>query len=221
MSSFFNLVLDTTAPQSLSLKINDGAQYTTSTEVTLSISVTDEVTTNYQMKIWGIASAEDEGSASWETFANSKTVNLSSGDGAKTVYIKVRDDVYNETSAVSAQIILNTVVPTVTIVGPDVAKISKVSGKNVSSFTFTSNVTIIAWKVLVVKTSDALHDAGTNVQIPDDGGSVNMQGNETKTTGDSISCTIYGADLETASSGDGTKIVKVFVQNEAGTWSVA
>lgn len=221
MASFFNLVLDTTAPQGLSLKINDGAQYTTSTEVTLSISITDEATTNYQMKIWGIASAEDEGSASWETFAKSKTVDLPSGDGAKTVYIKVRDDVYNETSSVSAQIILNTAVPTVTIVGPDVAKISKVPGKNVSSFTFTSNVTIIAWKVLVVKTSDALHDAGTNVQIPDDGGSVNMQGSENKTAGDSVSCTIYSADLETASSGDGTKIVKVFVQNEAGTWSVA
>lgn len=221
MASFFNLILDTTSPQSLSLKINNGAQYTTTTEVNLSIAVADEVTTNYQMKIWGIASAEDEGSASWETFTTSKTVELSTGDGQKTVYIKVRDDVYNETSAVSAQIILNTVVPTVTIVGPDVAKISKVSGKNASSFTFTSNVTIIAWKVLVVKSTDALHNAGTNVQIPDSGGSENMQGSTTTTAGDSVSCTIYGEDLETASSGDGTKIVKVFVQNEAGTWSVA
>lgn len=30
-----------------------------------------------------------------------------------------------------------------------------------------------------------------------------------------------GTDLETASSGDGVKIVKVFVRNAAGTWSVA
>ena len=33
--------------------------------------------------------------------------------------------------------------------------------------------------------------------------------------------TINGADLETASAGDGVKIVKVFVKNAAGTWSVA
>ena len=36
-----------------------------------------------------------------------------------------------------------------------------------------------------------------------------------------IQVTITGTDLETASPGDGAKIVKVFVKNEAGTWSVA
>lgn len=36
-----------------------------------------------------------------------------------------------------------------------------------------------------------------------------------------IDVTIKGADLATASSGDGTKIIKVFVKNAAGTWSVA
>ena len=36
-----------------------------------------------------------------------------------------------------------------------------------------------------------------------------------------INVTIKGADLATASSGDGTKIIKVFVKNAAGTWSVA
>ena len=33
--------------------------------------------------------------------------------------------------------------------------------------------------------------------------------------------TVKGADLEAASSGDGVKIVKVFVKNAAGTWSAA
>ena len=36
-----------------------------------------------------------------------------------------------------------------------------------------------------------------------------------------ISCKIYGKDLEAASSGDGEKIIKVFVKNAHGTWSVA
>lgn len=221
MASFFNLILDTTAPQSIVLKINNGAQYTTNREVTLSITTQDESKTAYQMKIWGIDSVDSESNASWETFKESKTVTLTTGDGSKTVYVKVRDDVYNESDAVNAQITLNTATPTVTIVGPDVTRISKVAGKNVSSFSFTSDVTIVAWKVMVVKSSDALNDTGTNVQIPTDGGSTNMTGDTETSAGDSISCTIYGADLETASSGDGTKIIKVFVQNIAGTWSVA
>lgn len=36
-----------------------------------------------------------------------------------------------------------------------------------------------------------------------------------------IEVTITGTDLETASSGDNVKIVKVFVKTEAGIWSVA
>ena len=221
MASFFNLILDTTAPQSIVLKINNGAQYTTSREVTLSITTQDESKTAYQMKIWGIDSVDSEGSANWETYNQSKTVNLTSGDGIKTIYVKLRDDVYNESAAVSSSITLNTGTPTVTITGPDVARISKKTGKNLSSFSFISNVDIIAWKVMVVESSDALNDTGTNIQIPITNGSINMTGSTKTNAGDSISCTINGTDLETASSGDGTKIIKVFVQNVAGTWSVA
>ena len=221
MASFFNLILDTTAPQSIVLKINNGAQYTTSREVTLSITTQDESKTAYQMKIWGIDSVDSEGLANWETYNQSKTVNLTSGDGIKTIYVKLRDDVYNESAAVSSSITLNTGTPTVTITGPDVARISKKTGKNLSSFSFISNVDIIAWKVMVVESSDALNDTGTNIQIPITNGSINMTGSTKTNAGDSISCTINGTDLETASSGDGTKIIKVFVQNVAGTWSVA
>jgi hypothetical protein len=35
-----------------------------------------------------------------------------------------------------------------------------------------------------------------------------------------VNCKIYGADLATASAGDGDKIIKVFVQDVAGNWSV-
>ena len=34
-----------------------------------------------------------------------------------------------------------------------------------------------------------------------------------------INCQIYGADLEAADAGDGTKIVKVFAKDESGNWS--
>ena len=37
MASYFNLILDTLAPSGVSLSINSGAQYTTSTSVSLAI----------------------------------------------------------------------------------------------------------------------------------------------------------------------------------------
>lgn len=221
MASFFNLTLDTLAPSGLIVKINGDATYTSSRNVSLSIKVDDPSTENYQVKIWGIDGIASENDASWESYSSTKSVTLTDGDGLKTVYVKVRDDVYNESSVASDTITLNTAVPIVTIVGPDVSKISKVAGKNVSSFTFMADVNFIEWKVMVVKSESALEDTGTNVQIPSTSGSTNMQGSELKNADSPVSCSIYGADLESASSGDGTKIVKVFVKSESGVWSVA
>lgn len=213
-------MLDTLAPSGISLLINSGAQYTTSDTVTLSIETFDTSKTGYQMKIWGIDGAENESDAAWETYADTKTVTLPAGDGLKTVYVKIRDDVYNESSSVSAQITLNTAVPSVTITGPDVSRISKTSPKNVCSFSFVCDVDFAEYKIKAVPASSSLQDAGT--QIGTAGGSTNMSGaagNYKANT--SIQCKIYGSDLSEASSGDGEKIIKVFVKNNAGTWSVA
>lgn len=220
MASYFNLTLDTTAPSGLTLSINDGALYATSTAVKLTIGLSDEVTTGYQMKIWGIDGVDEETSASWETFAKTKSVNLTSGDGLKTVHIKVRDDVGNETEEVSDDITLNTAVPVVTITGPDKTKISKVEGFNKSKITFTCDVDFAEYKVCVVPQTSSTQDAGT--VIPTTAGSINTSGSEgsyPKTT--PIEVTITGTDLEAASSGDSVKIVKVFVKTAAGIWSVA
>ena len=220
MASYFNLTLDTTAPSGLTLSINDGALYATSTAVKLTIGLSDEVTTGYQMKIWGIDGVDEETSASWETFAKTKSVNLTSGDGLKTVHIKVRDDVGNETEEVSDDITLNTAGPVVTITGPDKTKISKVEGFNKSKITFTCDVDFAEYKVCVVPQTSSTQDAGT--VIPTTAGSINTSGSDgsyPKTT--PIEVTITGTDLETASSGDSVKIVKVFVKTAAGIWSVA
>ena len=220
MASYFNLTIDTTAPSGLTLSINDGALYATSTAVKLTIGLSDEVTTGYQMKIWGIDGVDEEVSASWETFAKTKSVNLTSGDGLKTVHIKVRDDVGNETEEVSDDITLNTAVPVVTITGPDKTKISKVEGFNKSKITFTCDVDFAEYKVCVVPQTSSTQDAGT--VIPTTAGSINTSGSDgsyPKTT--PIEVTITGTDLETASSGDSVKIVKVFVKTAAGIWSVA
>ena len=214
MASYFNLTLDTLAPTISAFTINSGASVTTSTSVTLNITSADAAS----MKIWGINGVASEAAASWETFASSKSVTLTTGDGTKTVYIKVRDSVYNESSASSASITLSTAIPTITITGPDVNVISEQSGKNVATFSFTSSMALKAWKVKLVPANNSTQDAGT--QIPTTNGSTNMTGT-TLAANTSKQCTINGSDLSTAAGGaDGTYIIKVFGQASANDlWS--
>lgn len=206
MASYFNLTLDTLAPVISAFTINGGASVTTSPSVTLQITCPDAAA----MKIWGINGVASEAAASWETFAGTKNVTLPSGDGTKTVYIKVRDSVYNESAASSATITLSTAIPEITITGPDVNIISEQSGKNVATFRFSSSMALKAWKVKLVPSNNSAHDAGT--QIGTAGGSTNMTGG-TKAANTEVECKIYGADLSAAAGGtDGTYIIKVFGQ---------
>lgn len=214
MASYFNLTLDTLAPTISAFTINSGASVTTSTAVTLQITAPEAAA----MKIWGINGVASEAAASWEAFSGTKSVTLTSGDGSKTVYIKVRDSVYNESAASSATITLSTAIPTITITGPDVDVISEASGKNVSTFSFSSSMALKAWKVKLVPANSSAHDAGT--QIPSMAGSTNMTGT-TKAANTAVECTINGTDLKTAAGGvDGTYIIKVFGQASANDlWS--
>lgn len=214
MASYFQLTLDTLAPTISAFTINSGASVTTSTTVTLAITSSDAAS----MKIWGINGVASEADASWETFASTKQVTLTSGDGSKTVYVKVRDSVYNESSASSATITLSTALPTISVVGADVSVISEQSGKNVATFSFSSNMALKAWKVKVVPANNSAQDAGE--QIPSTAGSVNMTGT-TLAANTSIECKINGTDLSTAVGGsDGTYIIKVFGQASANDlWS--
>lgn len=214
MASYFNLTLDTLAPTISAFTINGGASVTTSTAVTLNITSADAAS----MKIWGINGVANEADASWETFAGTKSVTLPSGDGSKTVYIKVRDSVYNESAASSATITLSTAIPEITITGPDVSIISEQSGKNVCTFSFQSSMALKAWKVKLVPANNSAHDAGT--QIGTTNGSTNMTGT-TLAANTSQQCTINGSDLSAAAGGaDGTYIIKVFGQAAANDlWS--
>ncbi len=226
MANYFNLTLDTTGPAAPSISLESGATYATAQLVTATISTSDSPTTNYQMKIWGDVDTthnpsiqDTEVASAWISYATSQQVKLSAGDGSKTVYLKIRDDVYNESSQADDSIILDSTLPVVSITGPDLSKISKVTGKNVSSFSFTVDGIFDEYKVKVVASSGAAHDTGT--QIPTTAGSTNMSGSAGDYPASTpINCSIYGTDLETADSGDGTKIIKVFVKDKAGNWSV-
>lgn len=219
MASYFNVTLDTLPPSGLSVQINGGALYTASTAVTLSVTISDAATAGYQMKIWGVSGAAAEADAAWETYAASKAVTLTAGDGLKTVYVKARDDVGNETAAASASITLDTVVPIITITGPDIDTISKVSGFDTAVASFTVDSDFVEYKVCTVPATNSLVDAGT--QIPTTAGSINTGGTGTFPADTLITVTIKGADLEAASPGDGEKIVKIFAKDKAGNWSVA
>lgn len=218
MASYFNLTLDTLAPAGLAVQLNGDDIYTTTPSVELTLTLTDSPTTGYQMKIWGVEGVTDEGSASWETYAASKSVTLPSGDGLKTVYVKVRDAVGNETAAASDSITLDTAVPTVTVTGPDKSTISKVVGFDMAVINFMSDIAFEEYKVCVVPATSSTQESGT--KIPTTNGSVNTSGSAGGYEADTnIEVKINGSDLEAASSGDGVKIVKVFVKNAAGTWS--
>lgn len=214
MANYFQLTLDTLAPIISAFSINNGAAVTTTRQVTLNITCADAAA----MKIWGIDGIASEAAASWETFSTTKQVTLPTGDGTKTVYIKVRDAVYNESAASNDTITLSTALPTINITGPDVSVISEQSGKNIATFSFTSNMELKAWKVKLVPQNSSAQDAGT--QIPSTGGSTNMTGT-TLAANTSKECKIYGADLNSAAGGsDGTYIIKVFGQAKAnGLWS--
>lgn len=219
MASYFNLTLDTTAPAGVGLKIDNGALYTSIVSVVLGISCSDASTAGYSMKIWGsVEDATTEDKATWISYATSKTINLTTGDGLKTVYIKVRDNVYNESVAVSATITLNTSIPVVTIVGPDTNIISKIAGKDTSVFNFTVDQHFIEYKVGVVPSSNSTEADATIIGTT--GGSLNTSGTGSFDESKNIQVTVKGADFSDAAGGaDGTYIVKVFAKNDANTWS--
>lgn len=226
MASFFKLTLDTTGPASPTFSIAGGASFATAQLTAVNFGTADTPTTGYQVKIWGTVDAAfnaaiqaTEGASEWIEFNAEVAVKLSSGDGTKTLHAKIRDDVFNETSELTDTIVLDTTVPVATVSsGPDVEKVSKVEGKRTVNFEFQADVEIQAWKVKVVPATNSIHSAGT--QIGTTNGSTNMSG-ATLAKETNKACKIDGRDLDTASSGDGEKIIKVFVQDMAGNWSTA
>jgi uncharacterized membrane protein len=101
------IILDSTPPDNLVLEINEDVLFTNSRNVVLDIDATDSISGVFEM------SFSDDGVAwdAWESFVSTKSIKLSSGDGEKTVYIKVRDYAGNIATAVSDSIILDTTTP--------------------------------------------------------------------------------------------------------------
>ena len=218
MASYFNLTLDTTAPLSTSLGFLNNITITASRSVGLVLAATGAS----QMLIYGDigtgATPLAEGSATWESYATSKTVQLTTGDGSKTVKAKFRDAVGNVSSELTKTITLDTTAAIVTITGPDVSTVSKVAGYDTSIFSFSSDTAFVEYKVKIVPTTSSDNTAGT--LIPSTAGSINTSGTGTYAASTPIQVTLLATDVESASAGDGVKIIKTFVKDSAGNWSV-
>jgi PKD domain len=113
------ITLDTTPPSG-SIRINSDATYTSSTAVSLSLTASDAAS--------GVAQARysNDGSSwtTWETYSTIKSWTLNSGDGAKTVYYQIKDNLGLTSSTYSDSIVLDTAPPTGSILinngNPDV-----------------------------------------------------------------------------------------------------
>lgn len=101
------LILDNTNPSG-SIIINEGAGYTNTTNVVLTIEGYDE---NGVMEMR--FSNDGVSWTSWESYSISKTYSLQSGDGEKTVYIQFKDGagLISDSTVINDSIILDTIRP--------------------------------------------------------------------------------------------------------------
>ena len=114
-SSVFAQTIDTTPPTG-TIEINNGALYTNTRDVTLTLSATDDVSDIAEMEM-----KFNNGTGAYsvpEPYSTTKLWALSaSGDGLKTVRVKFIDQAGNEnTPGIPATITLDTVIPVITLV---------------------------------------------------------------------------------------------------------
>jgi hypothetical protein len=95
-----SIILDTTAPYSLMIVVNNGAFETNSTLVTLNLNAIDDISRVTEMSL----SNDGVTWSSWENYTFLKYYNLPPGEGIKTIYFKVRDANGNEAKPVSTSI---------------------------------------------------------------------------------------------------------------------
>jgi len=145
--------LSSSTPTS-SIVINKNAIYTNSPNVTLSLSVTDNLgLTGYYLSTSSSSpSASDTGWTSFSTtnsYRSNVSYTLNNGDGNKTIYLWFKDTSGNASSSFSDSIILDTTAPTITITSPTastpytVTSSATAVGGNASAS--TSGISNVTW----------------------------------------------------------------------------
>ena len=105
------IFLDRVKPGALFLAIESGATYTNSLTVNLTLNASDMVPSS---GIWAMQFSDDGWTWSdWVPFASSATYSISSGDGVKTIFFRVKDHAGNVADTVSDTITLDTRPPAI------------------------------------------------------------------------------------------------------------
>lgn len=228
MASHFTLTLDTSAPANPTLLLNSGAAVTGAQEVAVALSTTDFLAGARdvaQMRLWGdVDPAADplvqaaEAASPWQTFVTDYVVRLSTGTGRKTIHARLKDDVCNTSPEFCDFIDLDLDSPVVSITtAVDRGRISKVAPCNAALFIWESSRAFVRYEVRVVPSPGSPHIAG--VALGTTSGSSNVVGIGAFPSGTAITTVVNGADLEAASPGDTSKVVKVYVCDVNGVWS--
>jgi len=123
------IILDTLPPTG-SIVINGGAAFASSPSVTLMLTASDPASgvDSVRFSNSGSWSSDNQG---WEAFSETKSWTLSSGDGGKTVYYQIRDNLGQVSMLFSDTIVVDATPPTGSIVINDGA-----------AFTSSSSVTL-------------------------------------------------------------------------------
>ena len=174
-----------------------------------------------------------EADASWEAYAASFTKPLDEDTvttaGTVTVYAKIRDDVYNTSTAAADTATIDVTAPVVEIQSITLGdgtysttpqyKISTNAGRDTITIVFQADEAIVAWKAVKVSDASDSATAATNVSIPETAGSTTHAENVSIAANTDVTCVIKGADYQTAVTSDGAYTVKIFAQDAAGNWS--
>lgn len=226
------LTLDTTPPLAPSLAVvgGDGQVLTLTSDpvvlARLSCSVPPSVLLG-EYKVWGDvdpaaygAVQATEAASAWVTYSDPLVpVRLAAGGGTKALYGRLRDDLRNPTAVLAAQVLLDTSYPSVSVLsGPDRARLSMQAGYRACAFTWAPNSDAVRYVVRAVPGVGSSYQAGSPVGTTN--GSTNVAGTLALPAGVPVLTLLDAADLGAASPGDGFKVIKVFVQDGAGRWSL-
>ena len=133
------IILDTASPTG-SLTIDEGATYTNSSRVTLTLSAQDSTSNVVQIRF----SNDGINWSNWENYNKSKSWSLGMGEGTKTVYVEFMDGA-GLTSQYEDTIILDTTKPTANAGQDQTANVGKAITFDASNSTDNIDIASYQW----------------------------------------------------------------------------